>query len=86
MNSGRLQVYQSEELRVTFDPHVCMHSGVCLRTLPAVFDVSQHLWVDLQRAPAEEIIAAVSRCPSRALRAQMVTSVMRAVKSDGTPG
>jgi uncharacterized Fe-S cluster protein YjdI len=71
----RLQVYENGDVRVTFDPRVCQHSGVCLRTLPAVFDVKRKRWIDVDAAGAAEIFAAVAKCPSGALRAQLVTSV-----------
>lgn len=67
--SRRLQVYHTDELVVSFDPAVCIHSGVCLRTLPAVFNVAERRWIRLEGAPADEIVAAVARCPSGALQA-----------------
>ena len=82
----RLQVYQTDLVRVTFDPNVCMHSGVCLRTLPAVFDVQRKRWVQPEQASPSEVMAAVARCPSGALQSQLVTSVIRSVPRDGEPG
>jgi uncharacterized Fe-S cluster protein YjdI len=83
MSDRRLQVYETDQVRVMFDPNVCIHSGVCLRTLPAVFDVRQQRWVRPDKASVDEVIAAVSKCPSGALRAQLVTSVLRVVEPDG---
>lgn len=82
MGERRLQMYQTDEIRVTFDPNVCMHSGVCLRSLPAVFDKLQKRWVQPENASAEEVMATVARCPSGALRAELVTSVMRKSEPD----
>lgn len=65
----RLQVYQTSELVVTFDPNLCQHSGVCLRGAPAVFDVSRADWIRPAAAPAEQVAEVVSRCPSGALHA-----------------
>ena len=84
--SRRLQVYQTDQVRVTFDPNVCIHSGVCLRTLPAVFDVQRKRWVQPEKASADQVMAAVAKCPSGALRSQLVTSVLPSVKRDGEPG
>ncbi|HRP06946.1 MAG TPA: (4Fe-4S)-binding protein [Gemmatimonadales bacterium] len=67
--TDRLQVYESDTVRVTFDPRICIHSGICLRTLPAVFDISRRRWIDPKRASADEGIAAVAKCPSGALQA-----------------
>lgn len=63
----RVQTYVAPGITVSFDPNVCIHSGVCLRTLPAVFDVRRRRWVDVEAASADEIAAAIDRCPSGAL-------------------
>jgi uncharacterized Fe-S cluster protein YjdI len=69
--SRRLQVYETEAITVTFDPNICQHSGVCLRTLPAVFDVRRKRWVAPEAASAEEVAAAVRKCPSGALQLRL---------------
>lgn len=65
----RLQVYETPEITVTFDPTLCTHSGNCVRGLPAVFDVRRKRWVRPDAAPAEAVEAQVARCPSGALKA-----------------
>ena len=66
---GRLlQVYEHEQLTVTFDTRRCIHAAECVRHLPAVFDPAARPWVRPERASSEEIISAVHRCPSGALR------------------
>lgn len=65
----RLQTYEANGVRVTFDPTVCRHTGVCLRTLPAVFDINRRHWIRPKLADTESVIAAVARCPSGALQA-----------------
>ena len=47
---------------------VCPAPGICLRTLPSVFDVRRRPWVDLQGADASAVSDAVARCPTGALR------------------
>jgi uncharacterized Fe-S cluster protein YjdI len=64
----RLQVYESPEITVTFDPNVCRHTGVCLRTLGAVFDTRRARWIQPEAAPADDVAAAVQKCPSGALQ------------------
>jgi uncharacterized Fe-S cluster protein YjdI len=68
---GRLQVYETPEITVTFDPAVCRHTGVCVRGLPAVFDVGRKRWVRPELASAEAVAAQVARCPSGALQYHM---------------
>ena len=63
-----LQVYESPEITVTFEPAVCIHSAICVRGLPAVFDVRRRRWVAIEGATPEEIHAQIARCPSGALK------------------
>ena len=64
----RLQVYETPEITVTFDPNVCIHSGCCMATLPAVFDVRRKRWVRPEAAGADAVADAETHCPSGALR------------------
>lgn len=73
--SQRLQLYETDLIRVTFDPQRCLHSGVCLRTLPAVFDISRRRWIDPRQAAPDAVMAAVAKCPSGALQSTLVTAV-----------
>jgi uncharacterized Fe-S cluster protein YjdI len=67
----RLQLYETDEISVSFDPNLCMHSGVCIRGLPAVFDVKRKRWIRPELATAEEVAAQIRMCPSGALQYTM---------------
>lgn len=69
--SKPLQVYETDEITVTFEPDICIHSGVCVRGLPAVFDVRRKRWVRPELASAADVAAQVDRCPSGALKYRM---------------
>ena len=69
----RLQLYETPDITVTFDPNLCIHSGICVRELPAVFDVNRKRWVRPELAPAADVAAQVARCPSGALQYQLRT-------------
>jgi uncharacterized Fe-S cluster protein YjdI len=64
----RLQVYPAPGITVTFDPNVCRHTGVCVRALPAVFDVRRKRWIEADAATAADVARAIDRCPSGALQ------------------
>ena len=64
----RVQSYAAPGITVTFDPTVCIHSAVCLTTLPAVFDVQRRRWIRPEAASVAEVTAAIDRCPSGALK------------------
>jgi uncharacterized Fe-S cluster protein YjdI len=68
---GPIQEYKSDAIIVRFDPRICVHSGVCVRGLRAVFDVSKRPWVNVEGASAEAIAAQIRRCPSGALSFEM---------------
>ena len=64
-----LQTYQNGDLTVTFEPRRCIHAAACIRALPAVFDATVRPWLRLEAAAADDVTAAVHRCPTGALRA-----------------
>jgi len=68
LTSKRVQSYETPEITVTFDPNVCIHSGVCVRGLPLVFDVKRKRWVRPELASAADVAAQIDRCPSGALQ------------------
>jgi uncharacterized Fe-S cluster protein YjdI len=67
----RLQVYETPDITVTFDPNVCVHSGACVRGLPLDFDASRKRWIRPELAAPEAVARQVSRCPSGALQYTM---------------
>jgi uncharacterized Fe-S cluster protein YjdI len=60
--------YATDEIVVEWEPRLCYHSRNCVRSLPQVFDEKRRPWVKVDAASAEEVEAAVARCPSGALR------------------
>ena len=60
--------YATDEIVVEWEPRLCYHSQNCVRSLPQVFDDSRRPWVKVDAATADEVEAAVARCPSAALR------------------
>jgi uncharacterized Fe-S cluster protein YjdI len=60
--------YATDEIVVEWEPRLCYHSRNCVRSLPQVFDESRRPWVTVDAATADEVEAAVARCPSGALR------------------
>jgi uncharacterized Fe-S cluster protein YjdI len=59
--------YSNGETTVVWKPGLCVHSGICARGLPGVFDPKRRPWVDLQQSDTATIEAQVGRCPSGAL-------------------
>ena len=59
--------YTNGEVTVVWKPGICIHSGICLRGLPGVFNLKARPWVNMLGATSEEIVKVVRECPSKAL-------------------
>jgi uncharacterized Fe-S cluster protein YjdI len=72
----RRQTYEADGITVTFDPDVCIHSGVCVRGLPDVFDIKRKRWIRPELQHPDTVAEQVMKCPSGALQ------FVRKAKSD----
>ncbi len=59
--------YTKDGVTVLWKPNVCIHSGVCVRGLSAVFNPQKRPWINMEAAEIEAIVAQVKKCPSGAL-------------------
>ncbi len=59
--------YFNGEITVVWQPGKCAHSANCVRNLPAVFKPKEKPWIKVEGASSEEIVTAISKCPSGAL-------------------
>ena len=62
------RTYENDSIRVHWDSARCIHTGICLRALPEVFDTQRRPWVDIDAADAAAVADTVERCPTGALR------------------
>lgn len=65
--------YSNGEITVVWQPSLCIHSAICARGLPRVFDPRRRPWVILDGFDSEAIVEQVGRCPSGALSIEYVT-------------
>lgn len=61
------KLYSNGEITVVWQPRLCIHSGICVRGLGAVFTPLRRPWIELHHADTAAIVAQVERCPSGAL-------------------
>jgi len=59
--------YSNGELTIIWEPGKCIHSEVCVKTLPQVYNPNEKPWIKMDQASTEELRNQVSSCPTGAL-------------------
>ncbi|MCD9019187.1 (4Fe-4S)-binding protein [Parachryseolinea silvisoli] len=59
--------YPNGEITILWKPKTCIHAGICVRTLPQVYDPKARPWIRPENATTQELINQVASCPSGAL-------------------
>ena len=62
-----IKKYSNGEVTVVWQPSKCIHSAICFRGLPHVFDPRKRPWVAMENGQTDEVINQVKACPSGAL-------------------
>ncbi len=42
--------YKNDEITVIWQPSLCIHSAICFKGLPQVFDPCRRPWIEINRA------------------------------------
>ncbi|SDM43702.1 Uncharacterized Fe-S cluster protein YjdI [Daejeonella rubra] len=59
--------YSNGEIIIKWQPKLCQHFGICVKSLPQVYKPKESPWIIIENASSEELKAQVSNCPSGAL-------------------
>lgn len=59
--------YTNGEVTVVWQPHLCIHSAICFKGSPTVFDPRKRPWVTPEGGTTETIVEQINKCPSGAL-------------------
>ncbi|PPL00927.1 (4Fe-4S)-binding protein [Parapedobacter indicus] len=59
--------YTNGEITILWKPKKCIHAGVCVRTLPQVYNPKGRPWIKPEKATSEQLMDQVTQCPSGAL-------------------
>ena len=62
-----IKEYKTDDLTIIWQPEKCTHAGICVRTLPKVFNLQTRPWCQPDNASTKELIATIEACPSGAL-------------------
>ncbi len=62
-----MREYSNGELTIVWKPRLCSHVGICVKTLPDVYDSKARPWITPEGASTEDLKAQIALCPSGAL-------------------
>jgi uncharacterized Fe-S cluster protein YjdI len=78
------RVYEGDGIVVRWEPAFCIHTGMCFRGLPEVFDPMARPWVKVDAARAEEVARAIDGCPTGALSYERTDGAADGLAGAGT--
>ena len=67
MSTSIKKEYSNGELTVVWEPGKCIHSEVCVKTLPNVYRPTEKPWIKIDEASTEDLKKQIDQCPSAAL-------------------
>jgi len=59
--------YSNGEIIIRWQPKLCEHAAVCVKTLPKVYNPKASPWITIENATSEELKNQINKCPSGAL-------------------
>ncbi|PWJ54466.1 putative Fe-S cluster protein YjdI [Dyadobacter jejuensis] len=62
-----IKEYSNGEITIKWQADKCQHAGVCVMTLPRVYNPKASPWIDMAHATTEELKDQINKCPSGAL-------------------
>lgn len=67
MTMEGIKEYKKDTLTVLWEPKKCIHAGVCVKSLPKVYDPKAKPWITPENASVEALKSQIDACPSKAL-------------------
>jgi uncharacterized Fe-S cluster protein YjdI len=59
--------YSNGEISVVWKPNLCIHSEICVKTLPEVYKPKEKPWINPENASTAALKKQIAKCPSGAL-------------------
>lgn len=59
--------YTNGEITIVWQPDLCKHAGVCVRTLPQVYHPKEKPWITIENGETADLKDQISKCPTGAL-------------------
>ena len=75
---SKIKEYSNGEVTVVWEAEKCIHSAMCVKGLPEVFQPKERPWIKIDSGTTDKIIETVKKCPSGALSYYMTNSADKA--------
>jgi len=62
-----IKKYQKDDFAIVWKPKLCIHSAICVKELPEVYDPKGKPWIKQDNASVDELKVQIAKCPSGAL-------------------
>ena len=82
---GKKIEYTNGELTIIWQPELCQHAGICVKTLPGVYKPKERPWIQIENATTAELIAQINQCPSGALTPRLFHLDRKEYSASDTP-
>jgi uncharacterized Fe-S cluster protein YjdI len=67
MEKEVIKEYKKGDFTIVWKPRSCIHSGICVKGLPDVYDPKGKPWIKQENASIQELKEQIDKCPSGAL-------------------
>jgi len=64
---GKTKEYTNGETTIVWEAEKCIHSAICVKGLPRVFQPKDRPWIKIDQASTNDLVNQVKACPSGAL-------------------
>lgn len=71
---SKTKEYSNGEVTVVWEAEKCIHSAMCVKGLPEVFQPKERPWIKIDSGTTDKIIETVKKCPSGALSYYMTNT------------
>ncbi len=62
-----IKKYRKDNFAIVWKPKLCIHSAICVKELPEVYNPNEKPWIKQENASVEALKAQIAKCPSGAL-------------------
>lgn len=62
-----IKKYSNDELTIVWKPGKCIHSGICVKLLPEVYNPKDKPWIRIKNTDTQQLKDQIAKCPSGAL-------------------